>query len=365
MNPRGGGQESILTEPIHPSTDKNERDVSLDVIKVISIYFVMIIHVSSYSLYSFGKYWLPTVIVDSFARSAIPMFFMVTGAVLLNKDHDVRSIIKRTRRVLVPLLVWSIIYLEYSRTWDPNQSQSIAYYAQKILAGPTMYHLWYIYALIGVYIFMPVYSAFYQKCSRQVIMFSLIAWYVGGLLIPTLSAITGIIVGINFDFSLFAGYLVLGAFCYDTISASNRNAFYLKFAFLLSVFLVATILTSYFTYLVSIHFGSTTEIFFDPRSPTASLGGAAFFSAICLVFRSGYGLPKVVYPIVNYFSRTCFGVYLIHALIISFAQTKGIDSTMITPWAAIPLLAFCLLVVSSIVVRFIQFIPVIGATVPR
>lgn len=362
MSPRDVDNEAILNAA---SANSKGRDVSLDVIKVISIYFVMIIHVDAYSFYTFSKNWLPTIIVDSFARTAMPMFFMITGALLLNKEHSVRSIIKRIRRVLVPLLVWSVIYIEYNLTWAPNPKQSIAHFATEILAGPVMYHLWYIYALIGLYIFMPVYSAFYQKCSRRVIVFTLIAWYIGCLLVPTLTTITDIKVGIGFDLPLFSGYLILGAFCYDAIVARNKNASYFEVASLLSVWLVTVIATAYFTYALSKHLGSPNSTFLDPRSPTAALCGAFLFPAICLLLHTGRKIPPKVYPIINHFSRTCFGVYLMHVLVLLFAQSKGVNSVMITPWVAIPLLSLALLVGCSIIVRGLQFIPAIRDIVPK
>jgi surface polysaccharide O-acyltransferase-like enzyme len=341
---------STLKSEHTPAHDS--RQDTLDLIKVIAIYFVMIIHVSAASLYSFSKDWIATITVDSVARPAVPLFLMVTGALLLPRQHSVTSIIQRVQRIIVPLIVWSFVYLIYLN----GLGQASGEWLMKIIGGPTMYHLWYLYSLIGLYIFMPVFSGFYQTASSRVVGFCLIVWLLAYTLLPVVREVTGFNIGVDWGFHLFGGYLVLGAFAND----SRRNALLnSRFAVpvLLAVWFASIALTAYFTYAWSTKTGGVKETFFFPTSPPVAIGSFVIFLLAGKLEGRLERMSERSREVLQYFSATSFGVYLLHVLILQFIQKKGFNSTTGTPWLAIPLISLFLLIVCSILVKFMQGIP--------
>lgn len=334
------------------------REEAIDVIKVIAIYFVMVIHVSAASLYTFSNSWLPTIIIDSVARPAVPLFFMVTGALLLPRQHSVPSIVQRVRRVAVPLIFWSFVYLIYAEGMEHASAQWIV----RIISGPAMYHLWYLYSLIGLYVFMPVFSGFYQTASDRVIVFCLVVWFFGFTVYPALNEITGFGIGVPLGFNLFGGYLVLGAFANDKRCSAWLNT-RAVIPGLVAIWLVSVMLTACFTYAWATSSKEMKETFFTAGSPTVAIGTLAIFLLVGRMQNRLEQMGTASRKVLNYLSRTSFGVYLMHVLLLQIIQYRGINSTTPTPWIAIPLISLFLLVACSILVWMMQSIPYVRRVV--
>ncbi|MGL4522232.1 MAG: acyltransferase, partial [Bacilli bacterium] len=92
----------------------------LDIVKVVAILAVIAIHVTAPFVVNLdtigsGNWWFAS-FFNAGSRWAVPAFFMVSGALLLapsrSKD-EFKQLAKRLHRVVVPLIVWSIIYFAY------------------------------------------------------------------------------------------------------------------------------------------------------------------------------------------------------------------------------------------------------------
>src|SRR5205823_516552 len=94
------------------------RDMSLDVIRFFAMLMVICIHICAKGFFAMGvQHWWAVNIYESVSRIGVPLFFMVTGALLLDREHSVPSLLKRIWRVLVPLFAWSVLYLLWFRWW--------------------------------------------------------------------------------------------------------------------------------------------------------------------------------------------------------------------------------------------------------
>ncbi len=87
-----------------------------DLIRVIAIFLVVVIHVSGQVTNVWGKIptleWMIGNIYGGIARVAVPLFFMISGYLLLPRSESLGSFYtKRMPRVVIPFVVWSVIYL--------------------------------------------------------------------------------------------------------------------------------------------------------------------------------------------------------------------------------------------------------------
>ena len=104
-----------------------ERILWIDIVKIFAIFSVLILHSSSPILYMIGKIeldiWQIGNIYDSLVRMAVPLFFMVSGALLLNQKEEAlsRFFSKRFVKVIIPLIAWSIVYILF-RKYALNQN---------------------------------------------------------------------------------------------------------------------------------------------------------------------------------------------------------------------------------------------------
>lgn len=220
----------------------NKRIIWLDFVKFIAISMMIAVHCTDnvtpterseawYNLW--GSFY------GSFMRPAIPLFIMVTGALLLPVKENISTFYtKRLTRLVIPFIVWSVLYnlfpwitglLGLSPTiindffaWaEPDQSFSGALH--NILMIPFNFsmlavQMWYVYLLIGLYLYMPFFSAWVKQASVKEQKIFLTLWFIS-LFIPYLreyltkdlwGTCSWNEFGLLYYFAGFNGYLLLG-----------------------------------------------------------------------------------------------------------------------------------------------------------
>ncbi|PQB04234.1 acyltransferase [Aureitalea marina] len=149
----------------------------INILRVLAGIFVVLLHVSGdgfdldLETYNKGSMnWWVTNAYNSITRWTVPIFVMMGGALAIRPKNQrmTNYILKRSKRVLVPLLFWALIYLGY-RIGFNGLSIDRAFY-QFFISGKPFYHLWYFYMLLGLTILTPVLSLIREKYGE---------WFVG------------------------------------------------------------------------------------------------------------------------------------------------------------------------------------------
>lgn len=181
--------------------------VWLDVVRLLAMFTVVCCHSTDpFNFYSGEppaniseiKFWGAA--YGSVLRPCVPLFVMITGALLLPVKGDTGAFYKkRISRVFWPFLIWSVIYnlfpwitgllgcrpelildfFPYSGEEAARQSLSVSMdYISRIPLNFSLLdvHMWYIYLLIGMYLYMPVFSAWVEKASEKAKLWFLAAW---------------------------------------------------------------------------------------------------------------------------------------------------------------------------------------------
>ena len=194
------------------SNQKNQHIVWLDVVRFIAMFTVVCCHCTDpFNFYpgtapNIGEIKLWGAIYGSVLRPCVPLFVMITGALLLPVRGDASTFYKkRIPRVFYPFLIWSVLYnlfpwitgllglnpqiildfFPYAGEEVMRQSFSVS--LEYILMIPFNFsilavHMWYIYLLIGLYLYLPVFSAWVEKASERAKLMFLLAWGVTLLL---------------------------------------------------------------------------------------------------------------------------------------------------------------------------------------
>ena len=139
--------------------------------RIIAIFAVVILHVAAGVV--IGKpvgsadWWIGNV-YDSFARWCVPVFVMISGALLLEpekKEGLKEFYAKRLSRILVPVMFWSVFYVFWG--WLQGQPADPVHLAKKLAAGKPHYHMWFLYMIMVLYIFTPFFKRLIASSSRQ------------------------------------------------------------------------------------------------------------------------------------------------------------------------------------------------------
>ena len=226
----------------------SSRIVWLDILRLCAIFMVVCIHCSdpfnvSPEARSNPEFNLWGNIYGSFLRPCVPLFVMITGTLLLPVKMSFEKFYrKRLLRIAVPFVVWSVLYnlfpwvtglLGMSPTVIPDvfayapadASQSLADAMKNIAMIPLQFNvytvpMWYLYMLIGLYLYMPFFSLWVERATRKQKKLFLGLWSITLFLPYTYSFFSPELFGTCawnsfgtfYYFAGFNGYLLLGHF---------------------------------------------------------------------------------------------------------------------------------------------------------
>lgn len=235
--------EKILTQK-----NFDKRIVWLDVVRLVAMFTVVCCHCTDpFNFYpgtspDIGeiKFWGAA--YGALLRPCVPLFVMITGALLLPVRGDISAFYrKRILRVFVPFLIWGVLYALFPwitgvlgldskvildffpYSGEEVMRQSLGVSLGCIAQIPVNFsalavHLWYIYLLIGLYLYLPIFSAWVAQASDRGKRNFLLAWgvttllpYVHEFVAPYLwGECSWNAFGMLYYFAGFNGYLLLG-----------------------------------------------------------------------------------------------------------------------------------------------------------
>lgn len=149
---------------------KKKRIYYLDFIKSISIILVIFVHYPWISSSPASNISMCLTII------AVPLFFMVNGALMFSKELDIKKHINKTIVILISCATWKILILSIcliAKKVSINNYNliDILLYCltSKNLNGVPAEHLWFLYALIKIYIIFPFVYIAMQKNRKYLI----------------------------------------------------------------------------------------------------------------------------------------------------------------------------------------------------
>lgn len=316
---------------------KPARKVYLDLINVLAIIFVVALHVRfNYRVDYDSPGWVLENILSGTAVAAVPLFFMASGITLLNftnRESVGTFYKKRFTKILIPLLVWGQVYL-FARSWFKHTPLPTGEEILAVLLAPNKVGvtLWYLEALIGVYLVLPIFSYALRGAGEKKVR---LAWLMAvlGLFMPiATTTVHKINPHIMPEFTApIVGYV---GFCFLGYALANTS-FSLPWRLVIYVLGIAGSLAHILVgpYLVLNHpglGGLATEYLSVPT---------IFWAAAVFVFFKSLPLnrlPEAVQTGLRKLSALTFGVYLIHLLIIQGLAAYGwplVDYRLEAPYA--------------------------------
>lgn len=354
-----------------------------DYLRVAATFAVMFVHVIARGLdqnwHTAGVTtldWNLFNLYESMLRWAVVVFIMISGALFLERDMRTSKLYgKYILRIGTAFLFWSVLYtvVEYrgGSVWSVLGSIALGHY-----------HMWFLYLIAGIYIFMPLLRSVAQSprltryflivafLINQLVTLSLVvvlvcvrteglgaavgqglAWLLDNLGLPLVAAVGGsAALGVCLYMVMgFSACFLLGYYLRNVeLTAKHR-----KLIYLLGIGGVAA--TAALSAAASILKGEPTEAFYWHFSLNVLLECIAVF-----VFAK-YELPKLhlsdrAEKIIALLSQYSFGAYLVHPLLLS-ALAPVWNALPLPAPAAVPLVSVVLFALSFAVSMGMNRIP--------
>ena len=160
---------------------------------------------------------------------AVPIFFMLSGALLLDRTYDLPGFFKkRFSRILLPFIFWVIVAIGIS-LFILHDDKSEAF---KIFFGRDRW-TWFVWAMMGVYLFLPIVNSFIRKFKLKGAEYFIIIWLVT-VILSTFHKYPFYRLELSY-FAGYIGYLVLGYWMANkTVNVSDWKMILIGFIMFIS-----------------------------------------------------------------------------------------------------------------------------------
>ena len=191
----------------------------IDEIRALAILFVLLIHVTKW----FANAETPDTLFWAFSSSfaalgnvGVPLFFMISGALLLNREYEINFFLKsKLLRIFIPFVFWIIIAILLRIYLNPDNATIDFVLAAIFEKG----YVWFIWMLLGVYLITPVINSFVQYKGLDGVKYFLAIWLVT-IILTTLNMFPFMKIELSY-FAGYVGYFMLGYYlknCHPNIS---------------------------------------------------------------------------------------------------------------------------------------------------
>jgi len=342
-----------------------KREKIFDVLRVISIFLVIVIHISNfymrrYNLISFDNYLIAG-IFNTISRVSVPIFFMISGSLILDKDYDFIKYKDRLIKFIKILIFWSLIYILWDKFYM-NKDINIINSIISIIFTPSKAHLWFMYAIIGVYFVIPFVRILVKNMNEKeenlfikLYIFFTGFIYIFRLIISIFNIKTTVLYPVPiFQATYYLGYFIIGYIIYKRLSLNDYKKYNIK---LLLVYIISTLITFVSTILLSIHNSSYFENLFAYRSLFMMLSSISIF--MLFIINKEKILSKLNENIILNLSKYSFGIYLIHVIVFNFI-TENINIINYSSLLFIPLISLVIYIISYILVIIFNKIKILS-----
>lgn len=315
---------------------KKTREYSFDILRVVSMCMVVIIHVANVYSRSFGlignKSFVVSLFFNTISRISVPIFLMISGALLLDREFNLKKYIKRLIKFILLIIVWDAIYLIWEYLYLGTTYDKL----YKLLLNPYRAHLWFLYTIVVLYAIQPLLRLILNKSNNIVKGLLLITWF----MLSTLSMINLTIAQLFTIFS-YIGFFVLGKYLYDYVKSKDLRKYNIPLIITMIICYTISICLNYFS---SIKYNRFYNLYFAYRTPFIILSSLSFYTLIISNYKKDI-LSKIIMTL----SDLSLGVYLVHGIFLDIT-IKELQYYRFNSLIGIPLFTLIILMSSILVV---------------
>ncbi|EOD81798.1 hypothetical protein D515_01706 [Grimontia indica] len=318
------------------SSQTQKKVFYIELLRVVAAVAVIAIHVLGPYRYLMGEIpqsdWVSAIAINGASRWAVPVFIMITGALLLSDTRPFSPgyfVRRRVMKVFVPFVAWSVFYavLAGISLQNVNWTETV----QRLTSFPTeetYYHLGFFYYFIPLYLLVPILRPVAQRDDPGLFYALLGSW-----LVLSAAWLAGISLGLVEDLVLYGGYLLLGYLLHQSK---------LPLKWLLFIGISALVATEYTAISESVsNYRYTSAGWFSYKTLNTVLIAAMVFG-LCQHWAERVSEP--MQRKVAAVSCHSLGIYLVHPVFLwpvrELAFTPGMT------WLTIPLVTLAVFVLS-------------------
>ncbi len=175
------------------SKKSSSRKSYYDFLRIFAIFFVIYNHSAGFHLYlgynTVGVEEFLHICLSVFDKIAVPLFFMISGALLLGKTESILTVLlKRASRVVLVLIFFTLltVYMRFLCYKEVYDTETIV---RGLLQGdlPHAFPYWFLYAYLGFLIVLPLLRKIAQNLETRDMILIISLLFIFTTILPTLN----------------------------------------------------------------------------------------------------------------------------------------------------------------------------------
>lgn len=289
---------------------ENKRVLYFDVLKIIAICFAIMGHTHGMILNE-DNFYNQTfyAIIESLCKVCVPVFLMVTGALVLDKEYSYKKVLTVAFKYSLLLIFFNFVvyfyfnvpYLKYMNFKD---------FWTRLLTNTHSGHFWYLYTIIPLYIIIPI----LQKMVKNFKMTDYIFFIFFNFLFLSFIKFLNIVTDVKICDSItatsipcFISLLICGNFI-SKIKISKKYFIISLIVLIIGYFFMFS--SMYFPYL---KYGEISQKLNNMDIFPVLMMAMAFFYIIRFLFNS-IKINSKLERIISIVGSSTLGIYLIHQI---------------------------------------------------
>lgn len=182
------------------TNNTKQRIFYFDALRAFAIIAVILIHIfnstifmvkADYALIPSLTWWFECFLGSAF-RTGVGIFLMLSGALLLGRNWEIRPFLKkRMPRIVEPFLFWGLVlsvvmvsvsyfYPEFINTIDTFTISSFLHYLYDsyMAINPGFTQIWYFWMILGIYLILPVFNKWIIHSDSNEMEYFLVIWLI-------------------------------------------------------------------------------------------------------------------------------------------------------------------------------------------
>lgn len=344
-----------------------EKKLAISMIKTLACILVAFNHTGLKGFFLFSQVQSPlpfalTLMMSILCKIDIPLFFMCSGALLLNREESLGTLFKhRVLRIVAVLVLFSLLDYVYLIHWQLS-AFDWHYFLTTLYSSEFIPINWFLYAYLAMLLMLPLLRKMAKAMTNRDMLYLMGLQFLFVAVLPAIEYVLGRNkVQIRLDFPLLTQsifYALLGYFAQNRISEEQLTKKWLWIGVVASLMCVgaAMVLTVYKGGVDGFYIENQSQLFHASWIAIPSLTTYLLFRKAAAHLSQEGRFARII----NHISGLTFGVYLLHLFgLWAFMPTLNAIEPVIGTFPAMLVWLLLALLFAGLITEILKRIPVL------
>ncbi len=170
----------------------SSKRLDIELMRIIAAFFVIFNHTGNTGFFLFSlsdsqsiQYWI-YLFISIFCKLSVPLFFMIAGALLLNRQGETLKKLwgHRVAHIVFILVAWSFFYYMVA-VCQGTEAFDIKHFISRLYDRTWNFSYWYLYAYIAFLISLPLLQRLAQNLTDKEYTYMFLVYIVFMMIVPS------------------------------------------------------------------------------------------------------------------------------------------------------------------------------------